>query len=122
MMDGAAIEDLFAPFGPVATRRMFGGRAVYADDLCFALVIGGEVWLKTDATSRAAFEDAESRAFSYKTEAGKAVITSYWAIPIAALDDEGVLRAWCGRALDAARRVAAAKLAHPSRRAARSRG
>ena len=48
-MDRDGLEELFAPFAVVSVRRMFGGHGVYADGLCFALEIGGEVYLKVDA-------------------------------------------------------------------------
>ena len=34
-MDAEGLKELFAPFGPVAVKRMFGGHGVYADGLVF---------------------------------------------------------------------------------------
>jgi DNA transformation protein len=34
------IRDLFAEFGAVEVRRMFGGAGIYADGVMFALVVG----------------------------------------------------------------------------------
>jgi TfoX N-terminal domain len=46
---------LFEPFGSITVKRVFGGAGVYADGLCFAVESKGEVFLKTDALSRADF-------------------------------------------------------------------
>ena len=77
-MDAAALRDLFAPFGRVTIRRMFGGAGIYADGLCFAIAPGsGEVYIKADAETRAVFEGAGSQAFLYEMQ-GKPKSMSYW--------------------------------------------
>ena len=35
-MDAEGLKELFAPFGPVTVRRMFGGAGIYADSDCAA--------------------------------------------------------------------------------------
>jgi DNA transformation protein and related proteins len=102
-VDDAAIEDLFQDLGPVRCRRMFGGRGIYAGDVMFALEAGGEIYLKTDDASRAAFEAAGSRPFAYEKD-GRAVATSYWRLPDGALDDPSEASRWARLALDASRR------------------
>jgi DNA transformation protein len=62
-LDREGLEDLFAPFAAVSIRRMFGGHGVYADGLCFALEIGGDVYLKVDAKTEAEFAAVDSRPF-----------------------------------------------------------
>jgi DNA transformation protein len=74
-VDEAAIQDLFGELGPVRCRRMFGGRGIYAGEVMFALEAGGEIFLKVDDGSRAAFEAAGSRPFVYGKE-GRADATS----------------------------------------------
>ena len=49
-MDAEALKALFAPFGSVTVKRMFGGSGIYAEGLCFAIEADGEVFLKTDAS------------------------------------------------------------------------
>ena len=107
-MDREGLEELFAPFAVVSVRRMFSGHGVYADGVCFALSIGGDVYLKIDAETQAAFAAADSRPFVY-TARGREVRVGYWLLPLAAFDDEDELRQWASLALAAARRAAAAK-------------
>ena len=47
-MDSEAIKDLFAAFGTVTVRRMFGGAGIYADGVMIAIAFDGEVYLKAD--------------------------------------------------------------------------
>src|SRR6516165_6406524 len=59
-MDPQFISDLFAPFGPVAVRRMFGGAGLYRDGLMFALEFDGVIFLRVDEASIPDFEREES--------------------------------------------------------------
>ncbi|MEM8856287.1 MAG: TfoX/Sxy family protein, partial [Pseudomonadota bacterium] len=43
-MDEDAVADVFAPFGPITTRRMFGGIGVYSDGVMIALVAFDELF------------------------------------------------------------------------------
>lgn len=102
-MDAAAIEDLFAAVGPIRTRRMFSGYGVFRDDLCFALILRGEIYLKADAQTEARFRDAGSEPFTYERR-GKLVSVAFWRLPDAALDDVEVAGEWARLALQAAGR------------------
>lgn len=109
-MDRERIEELFAPFGPVAVKRMFGGHGVYSDALFFALEADGEIFLKVDAITKPLFEAAGSTPFVYEGKS-KPVTVSYWRLPEEALEDEDALRRWASLALESARRAAAGKRA-----------
>ena len=117
-MDREGLEELFAPFGVVSARRMFSGHGVYFDGLCFALSIGGEVYLKVDAETQTDFAAVDSRPFVY-TARGREVQVAYWLLPPAAFDDEGELRRWASLAFAAARRAAAARTAKRQRASSR---
>ncbi len=70
-MDPQFISDLFAPFGPVVARRMFGGAGLYRDGLMFALVFDGVIFLRVDAASIPDFE-REPRPRTKAKQPGKA--------------------------------------------------
>jgi hypothetical protein len=59
-MAADGLKELLEPFGPVKVKRMFRGHGVYAQDLCFAVESGGEVFLKVDARSQPDFSAAGS--------------------------------------------------------------
>ena len=118
-MDAEALKALFEPFGSVTVKRMFGGAGIYAEGLCFAIEADGEVFLKTDALSRADFSAADSAPFTYMAK-GKSRPTSYWSLPAIAHDEADELRRWARTGLEAARRAAAAR-AKPKGKRAKSR-
>ena len=119
-MDAEALKALFEPFGSVTVKRMFGGSGIYAEGLCFAIELKGEVFLKTDAVSQPDFSAVGSTPFVYVAK-GQARPTSYWSLPAAAHEDGDELRRWASAGLEAARRAADAK-AKPRRRSRRRAG
>jgi len=96
------------PLGPVRARRMFGGWGIFLDDLMFALIADGWLYLKADGESEARFAAAGCAAFTYRRQ-GRRVALSYRAAPRAALDDPAALLPWAELALAAARRARAAR-------------
>ena len=99
------IRDLFASLGPVRIRRMFGGQGIYRHDRMFALEVGGEIYLKVDAETRARFEAVGSRAFTYRDRNGRVATMSYWLLPSTAADDPAEAALWGRLALEAAGRA-----------------
>jgi DNA transformation protein and related proteins len=133
-VDPEFIRDLFAPFGPVTVRRMFGGAGIYREGLMFALVFDGAIFLKVDEASIPDFEREGSRPFVYTRakSAGKIgrASLSYWRLPERLYDDPEELAVWAERALAVAqrkkitpraqtKRTAPAKKRKPDRRPAR---
>ena len=115
-MEPQSLRDLLEPFGPVTVRKMFGGLAAYADDLCIAWVIRGEVMVRGDAETALLFEAAGCQQFLYQSKGGKSVAMPYWRLPETAHDDADELRHWCNLALSAARRQARTKPAKTPKR------
>jgi DNA transformation protein len=107
-VDVGDFQDLFAGLGPVRVRPMFGGQGIYSGDAMFALEAGGELYLKADGETSAAFEAAGSRPFAYSKD-GKTTTMSYWRLPDSALDDPEEATRWGRLAVEAARRAAAKK-------------
>jgi DNA transformation protein len=101
--DFAHIVELFAAFGPVAVRRMFGGAGIFADGAMIGLVSDGRVYLKADQHSIPAFEREGMGPFTYG-KAAKRVVMSYWRMPDRLYDDPDELARWACEALAAARR------------------
>ena len=106
-MDPDYLHELFAEFGKVQVRRMFGGAGVYCDGLMFALVSDGVIYLKAGADTVPAFERENCAPFQYDTKTGKRAIMSYWRMPERLYDDTEELAQWARRALAAARRSGA---------------
>ena len=103
-MDPDHIRELFAGFGAVAVRRMFGGAGLYANGVMFGLVSDGEIYLKADTEMVPAFEAEGCGPFEYATKAGKRTLNSYWQLPERLYDDTEELAVWAARALATAQR------------------
>ena len=102
-MDPEFIRELFAPFGPVTIKRMFGGAGIWSDGLMFALMFDGAIFLKVDESSIPDFEREGSKPFVYtraksKGRVGRASL-SYWRLPERLYDDPDELAVWAARAL-----------------------
>jgi DNA transformation protein and related proteins len=109
--DHTHIIELFAAFGPVSVRRMFGGAGIFCDGLMIGLVADGMVYLKADEPGQAAFTAEGMGPFTYG-KAGKRVIMSYWRMPERLYDDPDELARWAADALAAARRGTGAPRGH----------
>ena len=97
------IKDLFAPFGAITIRKMFGGAGVYCDGAIFALIGDDDLWFKVDDVSRAEFEEAGLYPFEIEM-IGKKGTMSYYCPPEEIFDDHDVLRHWTELALGASLR------------------
>ena len=108
-MDADTIRELFAEFGPVDVRRMFGGAGVFVEGRMIALVSREMIYLKADAETIPDFEQEGLSAFSYSTKNGEHKLTSYWRMPDRLYDDPEELSQWARRAHAVAVRAAARK-------------
>ncbi len=107
-MDPEFIRDLFAPFGPVTVKRMFGGAGLWSEGLMFALVFDGAIFLRVDETSIPDFEREGSRPFVYTRAKSPGRVgrhsLSFWRLPERLYDDPDELAVWADRALAIAQR------------------
>jgi DNA transformation protein len=116
-MDADDLHDLFAAFGPITIKRMFGGQAIYADSLIIGVVVDDEIYLKGDAETGAAMEAAGGARWLYAKD-GRPIAMPYWRVPPMAMDDADEMAGWARAALAASRRAVALKAAKkPARKA-----
>lgn len=80
--------ELFSDVGPLTTRKMFGGLAIYCDGTIFAIVMSdGLIRLKGAGDMIARFEALGMRKWTYQRPGQKASSMPYWDLPESALDD-----------------------------------
>lgn len=110
-MDRDDLAEFFAAYGPVSVKRMFSGFGVYAEDVCFAVFLRGELFLKADPASVAKFEAEGSSPFSYsQTKSGKVIrVDSWWRLPARLYDEPDELAEWTRAAVAVAHAVSARK-------------
>ena len=110
--------ELLSPLGRTSSRRMFGGRALYIDDLCMALIFNDALYLKVNDDSRAAFERAGCKPFVYETRDGDHQALGYYTAPEEAMESPAEMIPWARRALAAA---VAARAKAPKKKVAAAR-
>jgi DNA transformation protein len=107
-MDSDFVVELFAPFGRVAVRRMFGGAGLFCEGLMFGLVFDGAIFLKVDDASIPDFEHEGSVPFVYTRAKSAGRVgrhsLSYWRLPERLYDDPEELVTWAKRAFAIAER------------------
>ena len=120
-MDAESIRELFAEFGPVSVRRMFGGVGIFVEDHMIGLVSREIIHLKADETTIPDFEREGLTPFSYSTKNGERKLTSYWRMPDRLYDDPEELARWA-RAAQAVALRAVDRRAKPASRRPAARG
>jgi DNA transformation protein and related proteins len=97
------VKEVFAPFGPVTVKRMFGGGGVWFEGTMFALLSDERIYLKTGPSNRAAFESEGSEEFVWTNPKSTQVWHSgYFEMPAFVFDDEDAVKEWAANALAAA--------------------
>lgn len=102
------LPELFASFGRITLRRMFGGHGVYHDGLMFGLVVADTLYLKCDPLIAADFETEGLEPFTYRDRNGRRAVMSYRRAPEALLDDPDLAAQWASKAYAAALRARSA--------------
>ena len=108
-MDKEFLQDLFAPFGDVVIKRMFGGLGIFHQGLSMAAVMDGILRLKADDQTVADFEAEGMGPFEYTRKNGTTTSMAYYQVPERLLDDPDEFRSWAEKAFDAAVRADDAK-------------
>lgn len=107
--DPDRFDDLFAPFGRIVVRRMFGGEGLFRDGLMFGLVDAERIFLKTDDKTRPRFVAEGSGPFTYQMKKGEGILTSYYELPDRLYDDPDELAEWARAAFTVALQSSTAK-------------
>jgi DNA transformation protein len=108
------LHEVFGAFGPITTRRMFGGHGVWHQGLMIGLVAGNTLYLKVDEQTRGRFEARGLGPFEYARQ-GKTVALSYHRAPEEMLESPADAVEWArlayaaalrgGRPVEAARKL-----------------
>jgi DNA transformation protein len=123
--DPDRFDDLFAPFGKIAVRRMFGGEGLYRDNVMFGIVFEERIYFKTDDEGRPAFVREGCLPFVYPMKKGDITSHNYYALPDRLYDDPDELAEWARKALAVASKASAARTKRrrkAAKKAARKRG
>jgi len=112
--------DLFGGMGRITTGRMFSGTALYVEgDVVFAYLLQGTIFMKSDATTDAAYRAAGSQPFTYARAKGLVEARGLMSLPEAAMDDPEAALHWARLSIVPARAAAQRRRAEKARKAAR---
>jgi DNA transformation protein len=84
------VMDLFADFGGVTSRPMFGGYGVFQEGDMFALISGSSLYFKVDDSNLTAFEKAGSLRFKPMP---------YYEVPADVMEDMKKFRKWAAASI-----------------------
>ncbi len=99
----AYLHELFADFGAITTRAMFGGHGLYHEGVLIGVVIDDGLYLKVDAQTQALFQAEGCSPYIYR-QSPKPLTMSYWSVPDAAMDSSQAMLPWARLAYAAALR------------------
>jgi len=85
--------DIFGPLGKLHTKTLFGGNAILKNNITFAMVFDGSIYLKTNKDTVKKYLDLNSKPLSYKKN-NKTINLRYYEIPVEIIDDEDQLIDW----------------------------
>lgn len=114
------LVDALSELGPIQTKRFFSGTGLLLDDVQFAFIIRGSLYMRVDETGQAAFRAAGSGPFTYRTSKREVALTGYYAVPAGMLEDTDELCDWSRRAFRIAQIDREIKAAKASRRSGKN--
>jgi len=97
------LDVIFREFGPVTSKKMFGGYGLYHQGIMFALVADDQLYLKADNAVEKYFTEKSLPAFEYQ-KGTKIIKMSYFLAPDEIMDDSELAAIWASRSFDAAKR------------------
>ena len=98
--DIAFVKDLFAGVSTLTNRKMFGGLAIYADGVIFALIIRtGALMLKAKGALAQELAAQRPQQFLQDGKDNRAVAMPYWTLPAAAMNEPELACDWAQRSL-----------------------
>jgi len=95
------LNEVFEEFGPIESKRMFGGYGIYHDGVMFALVADNTLYLKADESTKSHFESRDLLQFEYARK-NKTIKMSYYLAPDEIYDDRDEAAIWASHAYEAA--------------------
>ena len=97
------LKEVFAEFGDISIRKMFGGHGVFYEGIMIGLVAWDVLYLKADELNAPDFKALGLKPFMYD-KGEKKVQMSYWQAPDETLDDPFAMKEWADSAYQAALR------------------
>jgi DNA transformation protein len=111
----AWVREALEPIGSVSMRKMMGGATLYLDSIIFAIMVDGELWMKSDAEADPVWDAVSRERFTVTFKDGKVDSMNYRRAPSDVYDDAEAMQRWASVSVEAGRRRVVKK---PKRRGA----
>ncbi|MEN3747232.1 TfoX/Sxy family protein [Sphingomonas sp. HF-S3] len=98
------VKEAAEPLGTITHKRLFGGAALYADGVAFAIVAFDSLWFKADAESDEIWDAEGCGRFTVEMK-GRTASMNYRRAPDDVYDDADTLQRWAMLAIEAGRRA-----------------
>jgi DNA transformation protein len=92
------VLDQFSGWDNVKTKRMFGGVALYKDELAFGMIAHDTVYFKVDDTNRDKYLKEDS--IPLKPFKNNATVLSFYNVPSNVFEDSEEFTKWAKESLD----------------------
>lgn len=92
------VLDQLSNWEEVYSKRMFGGAALYQDDLAFAMIADNVVYFKVDDSNKDKY--IRSGSYPLKPFKNSATVLSFYSIPTKVLEDHELLIEWAKESLN----------------------
>ena len=102
-------REALEPLGAVTMRKMMGGATLYLDGAAFAILVGDEIWLKSDGEADAIWDAEGCERFTYSFADGRTGTMNYRRAPTDVHDDPDAMQRWARLAWETGLRAAAKK-------------
>jgi DNA transformation protein len=100
----AWVEEALEPMGRVTMRKMMGGATLYLDGIIFAIMVDGELWLKSDAEADPVWDPVSPERFTVTFKDGTVDSMNYRRAPSDVYDDPEAMQRWVSVSVEAGRR------------------
>jgi DNA transformation protein len=100
----AWVEEALEPLGSVSMRKMMGGATLYLDGIVFAIMVDGELWMKSDAEADPIWDAVSRERFTVSFKDGKVDSMNYRRAPSDVYDDAEAMQKWTSVSVEAGRR------------------
>jgi DNA transformation protein len=102
------VLDLLAPMSheaSIESKPFFGGIALRADEVQFAMIMGDTLYLCVDDTTRPTYTSLGMEPFSYQTKKREVQVKKYYEVPADWLEDEEALHTHTLNAINSAQKA-----------------
>ena len=100
----AWVQEALEPLGSVTLRKMMGGATLYLDGTIFAIMVDGELWMKSDAEADAIWDTVSTERFTVTFKDGTVDSMNYRRAPSDVYDDAEAMQKWVSVSVEAGRR------------------